>query len=163
MSSDIYTGVPLWLQGYFGFKQDEKKATKWLNKVVNKPDDKLIWDPYEFNDDVKANELISESAQPDEGVVKDSTGVSKLPLFDDAHSSATITTASLTNDPSTQFIDISEKLNFLSLTRETTAKCEVCKQVFESKDLMSTTCRKCFDEDINSRGLSYFIGGLGES
>ena len=147
------------LQGYFGFKQDEKKAAKWLNKVVNKPEDKLIWGPYDFRDgdDAKVNNVIND--EQDQGIVKENTNVSKVPIFDDAHSMATITTTSSTQETSN---DSNTPVNFLNLTSQTSATCEACKQVFEAKDLMHKTCRKCFDEDLNNKGPGHFIGNLGE-
>lgn len=141
-------------KGLHGFKQDAKKATKWMNKVANKPDvsvQKKIWDGYDLFSDEDGSQSINTLERPTPSTCGD---VGKNMLFNYDYSATTATTISTKDHTS----DSNVPLMGVDLLSTTKAQCEQCSNYFERKDLFGSTCQNCALNDFKS--FSYLPSGL---
>lgn len=132
-----------------GFKEDTKKAQKWLKRVVNMPDKNKIWEGYDFKDD---NDEEETQASADQSSIlpspKNDQDMSTKRLFDDNHTVATMLTASsngnsLYSQPQSSY--------FLGLSDNARKECEVCLKSFELKGMFGTRCLTCADNEWDSK------------
>eukprot|EP00804_Cyclotella_cryptica_P022862 CCRYP_005064-RA/>CCRYP_005064-RA protein AED:0.10 eAED:0.10 QI:0/-1/0/1/-1/1/1/0/372 len=137
-------------EGLQGFKCDKKRATKWLGRVIEKPDDLVIWG-YKYDDDSDHCLPPQHDTRPgststpqvkqdggdgsDDGIHCESTRQKKLLSENESPSAATTIS---TNQNSNKFY-----LNSASISETTSEKCEVCLGIFELKDMMGTRCHDC--------------------
>jgi hypothetical protein len=135
-----------------GFKEDKKKAKKWLNKVLHMPDTNKIWQGYEFKDDEDSSDgqqtqALSDQSSPLPLPNKNDQDTGAKLLFDDNHTAVTMATASTIGNSSYS----QPHSYFIGLSDNRKNRCEVCLKSFELKDMFGTRCYACADNELNSK------------
>ena len=149
--SAAYTLGFCYREGLQGFKCDNKKATKWLQKVTKKPDDMVIWG-YKYYEDHGCYTPTStaqvkqyDDDKIDKSLHRESTGQNKL--FNETKS-LSATSISTNKNEHVQLLN-KFYLNLTSISEKTSGKCEVCSGIFEHKDIMGTRCHYCAYKDFD--------------